>query len=135
MLFWLTFLASLPTINTSKTDSITACIETTPVSMTAQMSPLTSRVNPAVLGQVETTPAYMTAQMLPSTSRVNPPVVGQLGGGLTIFAGFFAGVIFLVLFAGAVYSRLYQVTPANEAFVKTGGVLRKRRTVIKHGGS
>lgn len=133
MLFWLTFLASLPTINTSKTDSITSCIETTPVSMTAQMLPATSRVNSPVLGQVE--PAYMTAQMLPVSSRVNPPILGQLGGSLTIFAGFFAGVVFLVLFAGVVYSRLYKVTPANEAFVKTGGVLRKRRSVIKHGGS
>jgi uncharacterized membrane protein YqiK len=103
--------------------------------MTAQVLPLTSRVNPPVLGQVETTPVSMTAQVLPLTSRVNPPVIGQLGGSLTIFAGFFAGVVFLVLFAGVVYSRLYKVTPANEAFVKTGGVLRKRRSVIKHGGS
>ncbi len=106
MLFWLTFLQSLPSINTSKTDSITTYIETTPAPLSAQISP-----------------------------QVNQSALGQLGGGLTIFAGFFAGIIFLILFAGVVYSRLYQVTPANEAFVKTGGVLRKRRTVIKHGGS
>ncbi len=106
MLFWLTFLQVLPAIDTSKTEAIAATsIETYPVP--AQISPLT----------------------------VNQPLLGQLGGGLTIFAGFFAGIVFLMILGTIAYSRLYQVTPANEAFVKTGGVLRKRRTVIKHGGS
>ncbi|MEB3278617.1 MAG: SPFH domain-containing protein [Lyngbya sp.] len=107
MLFWLTFLQSLPAIHTSKTNSITSCVETTPAYLQAQISPL----------------------------RVNQPVIGQVGGSLTIFAGFFAGIVFLIVLGTIAYSRLYQVTPANEAFVKTGGVLRKRRTVIKHGGS
>ncbi|EAW36072.1 SPFH domain-containing protein [Lyngbya sp. PCC 8106] len=109
MLFWLTFLQSLPAINTSKTDSITS--------------------------NIETTPAYLQAQISPLTPRTNQPIIGQLGGSLTIFAGFFTGIVFLIILGTIAYSRLYQVTPANEAFVKTGGVLRKRRTVIKHGGS
>ncbi|MGB6168043.1 MAG: SPFH domain-containing protein [Geitlerinemataceae cyanobacterium] len=53
---------------------------------------------------------------------------------MTVFAGAFAGIILLLLLGTIVYSRLYQVTPANEAFVKTGGVIRKQRTVIEHGG-
>ena len=109
MLFWLTFLQSLPAIEIPTTNSITAC--------------------------VETTPAYLQAQISPLTPRTNQPIIGQLGGSLTLFAGFFTGIVVLMILATVAYSRLYQVTPANEAFVKTGGVLRKRRTVIKHGGS
>jgi uncharacterized membrane protein YqiK len=109
MLFWLTFLQSLPTIEIPTTDSITSNLETTPADLQAQISPL--------------------------TPRTNQPIIGQLGGSLTLFAGFFTGIVVLMILATIAYSRLYQVTPANEAFVKTGGVLRKRRTVIKHGGS
>ncbi|ERT05323.1 SPFH domain / Band 7 family protein [Lyngbya aestuarii BL J] len=109
MLFWLTFLQSLPTIEIQKTDLITS--------------------------NIETTPAYLQAQISPLTPRTNQPIIGQLGGSLTLFAGFFTGIVVLMILATVAYSRLYKVTPANEAFVKTGGVLRKRRTVIKHGGS
>jgi uncharacterized membrane protein YqiK len=45
-------------------------------------------------------------------------------------------VTFIVLLLAAVwaYTRVYVITPTNEAFVKTGGVVRKRKKVILNGG-
>ena len=62
------------------------------------------------------------------------PTVGQLGG-LGVLAS--SGVVtFIVLLLAAVwaYTRVYVITPTNEAFVKTGGVIRKRKKVILNGG-
>ncbi|MGB5900700.1 MAG: SPFH domain-containing protein [Geitlerinemataceae cyanobacterium] len=106
MLFWLTFLQSLPTIDLPELES-----------------------NPRA---IETIDANIYFPNFPS--KPTQPTLGLIGGSLTVFAGVFAGIIFLLLLGTIVYSRLYQVTPANEAFVKTGGVIRKQRTVIKHGG-
>ena len=69
-----------------------------------------------------------------------PPAIGQLGGleglgGLGILAS--SGVVaFIVLLLLAVwaYTRVYVITPTNEAFVKTGGVIQKRKKVILNGG-
>ncbi|HIK30509.1 MAG TPA: flotillin family protein [Oscillatoriales cyanobacterium M4454_W2019_049] len=106
MLFWLTFLQSLPTIDLPEVE-----------------------VNPRA---IETLDANLYLPNLPT--KPTQPTLGLVGGSLTVFAGVFTGIIFLLILGTIVYSRLYQVTPANEAFVKTGGVVRKRRTVIKHGG-
>jgi uncharacterized membrane protein YqiK len=62
------------------------------------------------------------------------PTVGQLGG-LGVLAS--SGVVtFIVLLLAAVwaYTRVYVITPTNEAFVKTGGVIRKQKRVILNGG-
>lgn len=106
MLFWLTFLQSLPTIDLPEIE-----------------------VNPRA---IETIDSHLSLPNFPT--KPTQPTLGLVGGSLTIFAGVFAGIIVLLILGTIVYSRLYQVTPANEAFVKTGGVVRKRRTVIKHGG-
>ncbi|MEO0987589.1 MAG: SPFH domain-containing protein [Cyanobacteria bacterium J06639_14] len=65
-----------------------------------------------------------------------PPVVGQLGGlGIGVFAASgFVAFFLLLLIAVWSYTRVYIITPTNEAFVKTGGVIRKRKKVILNGG-
>ena len=116
MLFWLEFVQSLPSIEIREAESISLAmtpLETTPL---------------------ETIPASFPGRVSSFPSQTTQPTLGLLGGGLTLFAGLGAALVFLIVLGTLVYSRLYQVTPANEAFVKTGGVLRKRRTVIKHGG-
>ncbi|MDY6937809.1 MAG: SPFH domain-containing protein [Cyanobacteriota bacterium] len=112
MLFWLEFVQSLPSIERPEAEAIVP-FESTPL---------------------ETIPSYFPGQITPISARSPQPTVAIAGGSLTLFASLFAGLVFLIVLGTLVYSRLYQVTPANEAFVKTGGVLRKRRTVIKHGG-
>ncbi|MEM9002039.1 MAG: SPFH domain-containing protein [Cyanobacteria bacterium P01_F01_bin.86] len=64
------------------------------------------------------------------------PVVGQLGGlGIGVFAASgFVAFFLLLLIAVWSYTRVYIITPTNEAFVKTGGVIRKRKKVILNGG-
>jgi uncharacterized membrane protein YqiK len=42
--------------------------------------------------------------------------------------------IVLLLLGMWAYTRVYVITPTNEAFVKTGGVVRKRKKVILNGG-
>ncbi|MBF2036723.1 MAG: flotillin family protein [Leptolyngbyaceae cyanobacterium T60_A2020_046] len=65
---------------------------------------------------------------------IGTPTTAQLGG-LGILAS--GGVVtFIVLLLAAVwaYTRVYIITPTNEAFVKTGGVIHKRKKVILNGG-
>lgn len=105
MLFWLTFFQSLPPLDLEST-SIEAS------------SPI---------------PTLSTQEPSP-TMNADRLQLAQLGGNLTFFGVAVVTVIVLLLSALFAYTRLYKVTPANEAFVKTGGFFRKRRTVIKHGG-
>jgi uncharacterized membrane protein YqiK len=62
--------------------------------------------------------------------------MGQLGGmsEFLIFPGIIAGLILLLLLSIWAYTRVYVITPNNEAFVRTGGVFIKRKTVILNGG-
>ncbi len=65
-----------------------------------------------------------------------PPLQGNFVALAALLA---AGAVVVLVAIVAVVSairRLYKVTPANEAFVKTGGLPGgpRRRTVIKHGG-
>lgn len=104
MLYWLTLIQSLP-----------------PLPEQAPWESLTPIESPALVEEVDTTPVTL-------------PVMGQLGG-LGILAS--SGVVtFLVLLLLAVwaYTRVYVITPTNEAFVKTGGIIQKRKKVILNGG-
>ncbi len=62
------------------------------------------------------------------------PVVGQLGGIGVLTSGGIVGFVGLLLVAIWAYTRVYIITPTNEAFVRTGGVIRKRKQVILNGG-
>lgn len=57
-----------------------------------------------------------------------------LFGSIPFFGILTAAIVILAIAGLMAYARLYKVTPANEAFVKTGGLFRKRSKVIKQGG-
>ncbi len=65
-----------------------------------------------------------------------PMVMGQLGGlgSLLFFPGLIAGIVILLLISVWAYTRVYVITPNNEAFVRTGGIFVKKKTVILNGG-
>ncbi|BCX12570.1 MAG: hypothetical protein KatS3mg067_1508 [Thermosynechococcus sp.] len=62
-----------------------------------------------------------------------PMVMGNLGG-LLFFPGVIAGIVILLLLSIWAYTRVYVITPNNEAFVRTGGIFVKKKTVILNGG-
>lgn len=51
-----------------------------------------------------------------------------------VFPGAIAGFIILLLMSIWAYTRVYRITPNNEAFVRTGGVRAKRKRVVLNGG-
>jgi uncharacterized membrane protein YqiK len=123
MLYWLTFLQSLPTIPAELTSI-------------ANLSEADSQIdsNPDVNAEsvlVAQTAVSSDIGTLPSMPP--SPVLGQLNG-LLIFPGVIAGLIVLLLLSVWAYTRVYTITPNNEAFVRTGGVFVKRKTVILNGG-
>ncbi len=79
----------------------------------------------------ETPTAIALFESIPSSS---PPPVAQLGGlGVLASSGVVTFIVLLLLAVWA-YTRVYVITPTNEAFVKTGGVISKRKKVILNGG-
>ncbi|PPT04919.1 Inner membrane protein YqiK [Geitlerinema sp. FC II] len=64
-------------------------------------------------------------------------VLAQLGSGTFILGGTAIGIVVIIallLLGFWAYTRVYQITPNNEAFVRTGGFLAKKNTVILYGG-
>ncbi|MBR8829033.1 MAG: flotillin family protein [Gomphosphaeria aponina SAG 52.96 = DSM 107014] len=57
----------------------------------------------------------------------------QLGGAL-FFPGIIVVLVFLLIISVWAYTRVYVITPTNEAFVRTGGIFAKKKTVILNGG-
>ncbi len=100
MLFWLTFIQSLPTVNTHQTlqpkqQETGYLVQTIPVRTQATIAQIHS-------------------------SLVLPGVIGAF--------------ILLLLLSLYAYTRVYVVTPNNEAFVRTGGLFTKKKSVILYGG-
>ena len=60
----------------------------------------------------------------------------QLGGigSIGVFGGLIAGLVVLLLISIWAYTRVYVITPNNEAFVRTGGVFIKQKKVVLNGG-
>ncbi|MGF1460379.1 MAG: flotillin family protein [Leptolyngbyaceae cyanobacterium] len=82
----------------------------------------------------EESPAIESTVVIEDFSLPSPPVVGQLGGlGILASSGVVTFIVLLLL-AVIAYTRVYVITPTNEAFVKTGGVIRKQKKVILNGG-
>ena len=109
MLFWLTFIQSLPTISVFEVTASNLEIE--------ENSPLN--------------PELSFAQTIePVTVQ---PTMAQVGGAL-FFPGLIVGLVLLLLISIWAYTRVYVITPNNEAFVRTGGVFIKKKTTILNGG-
>lgn len=110
-MFWLTFIQSLPALSplevglTQPSESVGANLNTTEAPLVAQISVTEAS-----------------------------PVVGQISSSLLVFPGTLVGVILLLLISIWAYTRVYVITPNNEAFVRTGGVFLKRKTIILNGG-
>ena len=104
MLFWLTLIQSLPTLPDLEVETHRELAPTEPV---------------AAIAEVPLRPL---------------PMLGQLGGLGLLASGGVVIFILLLLFAIIAYTRVYVITPTNEAFVKTGGVVRKQKKVVLNGG-
>ncbi|WP_414552055.1 flotillin family protein [Anabaena sp. CCY 0017] len=105
MLFWLTFIQSLPTIPVSEIPTI-------------QLQPKQQQ----------------TRTLAQSISPVTfQPTIAQINNGL-VLPGIIVALVFLLLASLYAYTRIYVVTPNNEAFVRTGGLFTKKKSVILYGG-
>ncbi|HEY9669075.1 MAG TPA: flotillin family protein, partial [Coleofasciculaceae cyanobacterium] len=62
------------------------------------------------------------------------PHLAQLSPGILFFPGVIAALVVLLLLSIWAYTRVYVITPNNEAFVRTGGVFIKQKKVILNGG-
>ncbi|MFE4107372.1 flotillin family protein [Almyronema epifaneia] len=105
-MFWLTLLQTLPTL------------------------PQTERPEIAFSGEGRHLPQTETQLATVGTT----PTLGQLGGLGALASGGVVTIIILLLAAVWAYTRVYVITPTNEAFVKTGGVIRKQKRVVLNGG-
>lgn len=111
MLFWFTLIQSLPQLP-----------ELDILSWEAQDSD-------------EMVPLLATEQV-----AARPMAIAQLPDGadgpsaVVTFAGVVVAIIVLLLISIWAYTRVYVITPNNEAFVRTGGVFVKKKTVILNGG-
>ncbi len=108
MLFWLTFIQSLPTI------SLSIQYEEVPMSKQNLVA--------------------QTIQPAPIQPKAQLGGIFELGGGIIFWAGLIGSLVFLLLLSIWGYTRVYVITPNNEAFVRTGGVFTKDKTVILNGG-
>lgn len=127
MKFWLHFLQSLPSLhqlettqssaNTTETPSVASCEMTVARSPQAQLVSETVATEPMILAQA---------------SPLN--TVADIGGTLLIGVTGLVGVIVFLLIALWTYKLFYVITPNNEAFVRTGGLFTKKKTVILNGG-
>ncbi|MDG2616948.1 SPFH domain-containing protein [Thermoleptolyngbya sichuanensis XZ-Cy5] len=107
MLFWLTFIQSLPTVPVYELDEFQA--------RDAEYSEIVA------IAPLDTAPVPTTLAQLPVS-------------GLLVFPALIGSLVLLLLVAVFAYTRVYKITPNNEAFVRTGGVFFKRKTVILNGG-
>lgn len=107
MLFWLTFIESLPSISSPKI-----------ITKEVQAKPKEIVLSENICIQPK------LAQFPQNNSTF---ILGGTAAGIV-------GIIFLLLLGFWAYTRVYQITPNNEAFVRTGGFLTKKNSVILYGG-
>jgi uncharacterized membrane protein YqiK len=108
MLFWLTFIQTLPAINLDKQELVESSLGK---NMRNQETIITQDIEPTF--------AQVNVSNL-SSAVVFPVVIG--------------GLVILLIIAVWAYTRVYVITPTNEAFVRTGGVINKNKKVILNGG-
>ena len=158
MLFWLTFIQSLPSLSNfaivdasneqtlaegntlaiyAVTDSVAqgATVQNATVqnatlqNNTVQDATIQSITGQSITGQ--SNPVTLAQAPLQGQTTGQPiggqPLVGQLGGGLLVFPAVIVAIIVLLLMSICAYTRVYVITPNNEAFVRTGALLPNRR--------
>lgn len=77
----------------------------------------------------------LTSQLREIPTTNYPTTMAQLSvGNITFFAGLIGVLVLLGLAAIWGYTRVYVVTPNNEAFVRNGGFFAKDKKVILNGG-
>jgi uncharacterized membrane protein YqiK len=82
-----------------------------------------------------------TTSSLPHLAQLPQPL-SRSSSGLTVpavstpvfFAGLAGALVLLLIIGIWAYTRVYVITPNNEAFVRTGGVVAKKKTVVLNGG-
>ncbi|MEA5554084.1 SPFH domain-containing protein [Anabaena cylindrica UHCC 0172] len=104
MLFWLTFIQALPTVDVPEMPSVQLQSKQQNTTLINSTFPLTTQ-----------------------------PSFAQINGGL-VFPGVIVTLVLLLLLSLFAYTRVYVVTPNNEAFVRTGGLFTKKKSVILYGG-
>ncbi len=109
MLFWLNFIASLPLAPATTT--------------AAELSDISDNL-------IAEKPVTTSPHISQFSSQ---PTLAQVGGGL-VFPGVMGGLVLLLLLSIFAYTKIYVITPTNEAFVRTGGVFVKKKTVFLNGG-
>jgi uncharacterized membrane protein YqiK len=117
MLFWLTLLQVLPITNATTLVSIQS---------QKQIHYASNQIKLVTQTPIETKTSM--TELVPTQ-----PTLAQLRGEV-VFPGIIAAIVILLLLSIWAYTRVYVITPTNEAFVRTGGVFIKKKTVILNGG-
>ncbi len=120
MKFWLILLLALPAAAVSNAATPAAPVRTQELPHTSRMLELGDRDAP-LLAQTSQLP---TAQLR----------LENLGGELLVPASGVIAVFVLLVLSLWGYKLVYNITPNNEAFVRTGGLFVKKQTVILNGG-
>jgi uncharacterized membrane protein YqiK len=144
MLFWLTLIQSLPNVsqfsNLSPDDVLGAVSsqvisQEDPPSLDIPTASETIAIKAEVLRLPRQSSAIDLASSHESSLATSPvPAISLPGGGLTGIAGIFVFLVIFILLAIWAYTRVYVITPTNEAFVRTGGVFLKKKMVVLNGG-
>ncbi|MEL6221510.1 MAG: SPFH domain-containing protein, partial [Cyanobacteria bacterium J06627_8] len=137
MLFWLTLLQSLPRLSQSHFDQQPDGVNrlnTRETETPLDTQSLAIASNPEPLTSLPSSHNSSNITMSDSQTMTPLPAIGLPGGGLTSIAGIFVFFVVFVLLAIWAYTRVYVITPNNEAFVRTGGVFVKKKMVVLNGG-
>jgi len=120
MKLWLALLLALPTAATLET------------MVSAQDSLGEGGAGPSgTLRDRDTEPTLLAQTHQPPPGQFN---LDAFGGQLLVPAGGVIGVFMLLVLSLWAYKLVYNITPNNEAFVRTGGLFVKKQTVILNGG-
>ncbi len=76
-------------------------------------------------------PAIIAQPTQPILAQTPLPQLGPLG---LLLVGGSLGFVFLLFLGIFAYTRVYKITPNNEAFVRTGGIFVKEKRVFLNGG-
>jgi len=132
-MFWLAFIQSLPSL--SQLDPVeVAQVEAIPAIDQTELIDVENASEVMAVEAIALASDSPSGSAQVATIPAGQPVVGQLGGSLIIFPGIIVAIILLLLLSVWAYTRVYVITPNNEAFVRTGGVFVKKKMVVLNGG-